>query len=139
MPAIGSRAQVMNGTAHHTPGGLTKKHLKYNKHGRIVSRKASMKAKKNNRLAKAGFIPKKGEFKLFKKGDGKKSKKMRGGTGHFEMPENYPLSQALGASGGSRRRRMRGGKGLALSPSSYDGQGVGTSGNAVQFEAGNAN
>jgi hypothetical protein len=109
MPAIGSRAQVMNGTAHHTPGGLTKKHLKYNKHGRIVSRKASMKAKKSNRLAKAGFIPKKGEFKLFKKGDGKKSKKMRGG------------------------------KGLALSPSSYDGQGVGTSGNAVQFEAGNAN
>jgi hypothetical protein len=139
MPAIGSRAQVMNGTAHHTPGGLTKKHLKYNKHGRIVSRKASMKAKKNNRLAKAGFIPKKGEFKLFKKGDGKKSKKMRGGTGQYEMPESGPLQMALGASGGSRRRRMRGGKGLALSPSSYDGQGVGTSGNAVQFEAGNAN
>jgi hypothetical protein len=82
MPAIGSRAQVMNGTAHHTKGGLTKKHLKYNKHGRIVSRKASMKAKKNNRLAKAGFVPKKGVFKLFKKGDGKKSRKMRGGMAY---------------------------------------------------------
>jgi hypothetical protein len=35
--AIGSRAQVMHGTAHHTSGGLTKKDLKYNKWGRIVS------------------------------------------------------------------------------------------------------
>jgi hypothetical protein len=41
--AIGSRAQVMHGTAHHTKGGLTKKHLKYNKYGRIVSRKKSSK------------------------------------------------------------------------------------------------
>ena len=108
---VGSRAQVMNGTCHHTPGGLTKKHLKYNKHGRIVSRKASMKAKKNNRLAKAGFIPKKGVFKLFKKGDGKKSRKMRGGchTNH------------------------------SLSPANFDGNGVGTSGPEVQFRAGNAN
>ena len=31
---IGSRAQVWHGTAHHTAGGLTKKHLKKNKHGR---------------------------------------------------------------------------------------------------------
>lgn len=105
---VGSRAQVMNGTCHHTPGGLTKKHLKHNKHGRIVSRKASMKAKKNNRLAKAGFVPKKGVFKLFKKGDGKKSRKMRGGS-------------------------------YTLSPASYDGQGVGTSGPSVQIRAGNAN
>jgi len=43
--AIGSRAQVMHGTAHHTKGGLTKKHLKYNKYGRIVSRKKSSKMK----------------------------------------------------------------------------------------------
>ena len=63
---VGSRAQVMNGTCHHTPGGLTKKHLKYNKHGRIVSRKKSLKAKKENRLVKAGYIAKKGHFKLFK-------------------------------------------------------------------------
>jgi hypothetical protein len=41
MKAIGSRAEVMHGSAHHTSGGLTKKHLKYNKHGRIVSIKAS--------------------------------------------------------------------------------------------------
>ena len=35
----GSRAQVMNGTALRTPGGLRKKDLKYNKQGRIVSKK----------------------------------------------------------------------------------------------------
>jgi len=94
---IGSRAQVMNGTCHHTKGGLTKKHLKYNKHGRIVSRKASMKAKKNNRLAKAGFIPKKGVFKLFKKGDGKKSRKMKGGA-HQLSPANFN-GEGVGTSG----------------------------------------
>jgi hypothetical protein len=36
---VGSRVQVVNGTAHHTSGGLTKKDLKYNKYGRIVSAK----------------------------------------------------------------------------------------------------
>ena len=38
---IGSRAQVMHGTAHHTAGGLKKGDLKMNKWGRIVSRKKS--------------------------------------------------------------------------------------------------
>jgi hypothetical protein len=33
---VGTRAQVMHGTAHHTPGGLTKTDLKYNKWGCIV-------------------------------------------------------------------------------------------------------
>jgi 3-deoxy-D-arabino-heptulosonate 7-phosphate (DAHP) synthase len=35
-------------------------------------------------------------------------------------------------------RKMRGGM-YALSPSAYDGQGVGTSGVGLQFVAGNAN
>ena len=62
--AIGSRAEVMHNTAHHTSGGLEKKHLVHNKHGRIVSRKASAIAKKDGlkRLTAAGFAPfKKGE------------------------------------------------------------------------------
>jgi len=101
---VGSRAQVMNGTCHHTSGGLTKKNLKYNKHGRIVSIKKSLKAKKENRLVKAGYIAKKGHFKLFKKGDGKKSRKMRGGC-----HTNHPLS-----------------------PAKFDGQNVGTSGAYLQ-------
>jgi hypothetical protein len=41
MKAVGSRAQVMHGTADHTAGGLKKGDLKMNKWGRIVSRKKS--------------------------------------------------------------------------------------------------
>ena len=50
--AVGSRVQVMNGNAHHTAGGLTKAHLKYNKYGRIVSAKKSALAKKKGTLKK---------------------------------------------------------------------------------------
>ena len=67
---IGTRYQVMNGTAKMTGGGLTKSNLKYNKRGKIVSRKVSKLAKKNNRLVKAGFITRKGQFGVIKKGGG---------------------------------------------------------------------
>lgn len=92
MKAVGSRSEVMHGVAKHTKGSLTKKDLKYNKHGRIVSRRMSQKAKRENRLVKAGFVPKKGQFKLFKKSDGKKSRKsrkMRGGKGTVYSPSDY--------------------------------------------------
>ncbi len=75
MKTVGTRAEVMHGTAKHTSGGLTKKDLKYNKNGRIVSVKMSNRAKKEKRLEKAGFKPVKGKFKLFKKSDGKKKSK----------------------------------------------------------------
>lgn len=66
--AVGSRAEVMHGTAHHTSGGLTRKDLKYNKAGRIVSRKASEAGKKAlKRLERAGYKARKGQFKLFTK------------------------------------------------------------------------
>lgn len=60
---LGSRAQVMHGTAYMTGGGLRKAHLKYNKHGRIVSKKLSAAGKKTlSRLTRAGYKPfKKGE------------------------------------------------------------------------------
>ena len=81
--ARGSRAEVFHGTAKKTTGGLTKKHLKKNKRGRIVSIKKSKSAKKNKFLEKAGFKPKKGKFTLFskaKKGKkGKRTRKQRGG------------------------------------------------------------
>lgn len=54
---VGSRSQVMHGTAYKTAGDLTKSHLKYNKHGRIVSKRKSATAKKENRLVKAGWVP----------------------------------------------------------------------------------
>jgi len=57
-----SRAMVMHGTAVKTSGGLTKSQLKYNKQGKIVSKKASAFAKKNNRLVKAGYVTTKGVF-----------------------------------------------------------------------------
>ena len=62
MKKFGSRAQVMHGTAKMTSGGLMKKHLKYNKQGKIVSKKASNAAKKSKNLIKAGYITKKGKF-----------------------------------------------------------------------------
>ena len=79
MKQVGSRASVMHGTAHHTPGGLTKADLKYNKWGRIVSRKKSAKAKKDNRLVKLGFKTQKGKFGLAKKT--RRARKGRGGGG----------------------------------------------------------
>jgi hypothetical protein len=47
------------------------------------------------------------------------------------------MGSKMGAKGGSRRRKMKGGM-SSLSPSNYDGQGVETSGNQLQFLAGNA-
>lgn len=76
MTRVGSRAQVMHGTAHHTSGGLTKKDLKMNKWGRIVSKAKSAKAKKENRLAKMGFKTQKGKFGVVKTG----KKTRRGGA-----------------------------------------------------------
>lgn len=106
---FGSRAQVWHGTAMKTKGNLTKKNLMKNKHGRIVSRRKHTVAKRQNRLVKAGYLTKKGHFGFIKKG-----------TKHH-----------------GRKRGHRGGMG-ALSPSDYDGAGVGTSGVALQFVAGNA-
>jgi hypothetical protein len=72
----GARSQVMHGTAYKTVGGLTKKHLMYNKYGRIVSRRKHATAKRENRLKKAGWVPiGKGKFGSVFIGD--KSKKMR--------------------------------------------------------------
>jgi len=110
---IGTRAQVWHGTAKKTSGGLTKNALMMNKHGRIVSRKKHNSAKKEKRLVKAGYITKKGKFGFVKVGT--KGRKGRKGS-----------------------RKMRGGM-HALSPSSYNGEGVGTSGVDLQFIAGNAN
>ena len=74
----GSRAQVMNGTAKKTSGGLVKKDLKHNKGGDIVSRKNSARAKRTESPAlkawrssvkQAYKLPKySGKFILLKKG-----------------------------------------------------------------------
>ena len=60
MQRVGSRCQVMHGNAKMTGGGLKKKDLKYNKQGKIVSKKMSTLAKK--KLQKAGYTTKKGQI-----------------------------------------------------------------------------
>ena len=111
---IGTRAQVWHGTAYKTTGGLTKGDLMQNKAGRIVSRAKHNTAKREKRLVKAGFLTKKGHFGFIKNGKSMRKKHGRKGS-----------------------RKMRGGM-SALSPSDYDGQGVGTSGVDLQFVSGNA-
>ena len=68
---IGSRAQVHHKTAYKTSGGLKKKDLKKNKHGKIVSRaKSSKGAQMLKRLTSKGYHTRKGQFGYVKK-DGK--------------------------------------------------------------------
>ena len=76
---FGSRAQVYNGTAYKTTGGLTKKELTMNKWGRIVSEKKHKTAKKEKRLQKYGFFAKKGKFGYVKRST-IKSRSMKGGN-----------------------------------------------------------
>ena len=65
---IGSRAEVMHGSAYKTSGGLKKHELKYNKHGKIVSRAKSAKGKTLlKRLTDKGYYTRKGKFGYVKK------------------------------------------------------------------------
>lgn len=76
--SVGSRAEVMHGNADNTSGGLKKSDLKYNKNGRIVSKRKSekMKKEKGRRLKAAGFtLSKKGQKFGPKKSQKNKSKK----------------------------------------------------------------
>ena len=49
---IGTRLEVYRGTKQRTAGGLRKKDLAKNKHGKIVSKKVQKQAKKKSNLAK---------------------------------------------------------------------------------------
>ena len=62
--AVGSRAQVMHGTALHTAGGLKKKDLKKNpKTGEIVSKDKAKSEKKNPWIVAVAAAKKKLELK----------------------------------------------------------------------------
>ena len=68
IPAVGTKAQVWHGSAKHTSGGLKRSDLMKTKKGRIVSKKKHALGKKSlKNLKKAGYVAKKGTFKLFKK------------------------------------------------------------------------
>ena len=146
---IGSRAQVWHGTAFKTNGGLTKKNLMQNKAGRVVSKAKHATAKKEMRLVKAGYGTKKGKFGFVKLSG--KSRKMRGGNvasaaavnnavqGNAVPNSMVPRVVDSVRRGGKRRGKKGGMVNLPLSPSYYDGKGVGTSGVALQFIAGQGN
>ena len=141
---IGTRAQVWHGTAYKTSGGLCKSDLLQNKAGRIVSKSKHSTAKRERRLVKAGYGTKKGKFgfvKIGKRGGGEyMSSKKRGGQSAYRGSAAYKrYSMKMAAAGSRRRRRQRGGMMSPLSPMAYDGRGVGTSGVALQFIAGNGN
>jgi len=106
MPRIGTRAQVMHGTAIQTGGGLKKKDLKYNKQGKIVSKKMSAIAKKEKRLQKAGYTTKKGVFGAVKINN----IKMYGGNGgnlrnEFKKIFGYN-KELLGLRGRTQQKRL---------------------------------
>ncbi len=150
MVNIGTRAEVMHGTAKKTSGGLKKEDLMYNKAGRIVSKDKHFTAKKEMRLLKHGYGTKKGTFGFVKvaakKASKSKSRKMRGGNGMGQLapadvnasmmikdvvPQPFgPLQRAL-VGGRRKSRRMRGGLpyGNSMVPadamaSGIDGQGI---------------
>ena len=64
---VGSRQQVYNGNAFKTAGNLMKKDLLMNQWGRIVSASKHKTAKRENRLAKHGYFPRRdGTFGVVK-------------------------------------------------------------------------
>jgi hypothetical protein len=93
---VGSKAQVWHGTADKTSGGLSKKDLMKNKHGRIISRRKHALGQKSAKkhLFAAGYKPKKGTFKLFRRGDSKKAtRKQRGGYADAAAMEDTDSSK----------------------------------------------
>ena len=114
---VGSRAEVWHGTAHHTSGGLTKKCLIKNKHGRIVSKKKHETAKKDRRLVKAGYGTKKGVFGYVKKNGtmskkhkkrGKMGKKRGGTIGASHVKSQALAHHSLNGGGLSHHLRAQG-------------------------------
>ena len=118
---IGSRVQVMNGTAHHTSGGLTKEKLFRTKNGRIVSKSKHFSAKRENRLVKAGYGTRKGKFGYVKIGKMGKSRKQRGGISGIRynleaapydgegtgFEPSTDVQTEAGMSGGKRKKTRR--------------------------------
>ena len=82
---MGSRLKVWNKTAYKTSGGLTRKNLMRNKHGRIVSLAKHRTEKKGNRLRKHGYGAVKGKFGYVKIS---RSKSHRGGGASLTPADN---------------------------------------------------
>ena len=100
---IGSRAEVMHGTARKTSGGLLKSQLKYNKHGKIVSRAKSSKGKQMlKRLTSKGYHTRKGHF-----GYVKGTKSVHATRKRRRSRKRHRSRKRRKASRSRRRRRRR--------------------------------
>lgn len=64
---FGSRQSVYKGFSYKTAGGLTRKDLMMNRHGRIISVKKHKTASAERRLEKYGYFAKKGRFGYVRK------------------------------------------------------------------------
>ena len=83
----GSRAEVMHGNKDCTSGGLTKKDLMYNKHGRIVSRRKHTLATQQKHLVKAGYFAKKGKFGFVRSSKASKTQKSKTKSPKHKSPK----------------------------------------------------
>jgi len=113
MKTVGSRAEVMHGTAKKTSGGLMKRDLAYNKWGSIVSKKKAELAKKQKHLEKAGWTAKKGKFgavrmeKKSKKGGYKKGSMSKTHKGELDFTTKKS-SKVFHRKGKYERRSAKG-------------------------------
>lgn len=109
MKTVGSKAEVFHQTALHTSGYLYKKDLMKHK-GRIISRKKHAAGKKAiKHLFAKGYKPKKGTFKLFRKGDAKKSEKKstkKRSTRRRSTRRRGGSTAALGATGAALKETL---------------------------------
>lgn len=106
---VGSRAQVMHGTAYKTPGGLCKKDLLQNKNGRIVSRSKHNHEKKTKRLLRHGYGTKKGHFGYVKLSRSYKSHKRGGTTTPMKMANSANMMSVAMKHAQNSMGKMRGG------------------------------
>lgn len=106
---VGSKAEVFHGTCLRTSGHLYKKDLMKHK-GRIISRKKHLLGKKAiKHLFDKGYKPKKGTFKLFRKGDAKKSEKKstkKRSTRRRSTRRRGGSTAALGATGAALKETL---------------------------------
>jgi hypothetical protein len=133
---VGSRAQVLHGTAYKTTGNLTKSNLIQNKNGRIVSKSKHNFEKKSKRLLKHGYGTQKGKFGAVRIGSRKSRSRGRRHRGGYAPPNaNFsdynqpsqiisngpgitsPQERALyAAAGGNKGSRYRGGYSAPMAP-----------------------
>uniref|UniRef100_A0A6C0DT81 Uncharacterized protein n=1 Tax=viral metagenome TaxID=1070528 RepID=A0A6C0DT81_9ZZZZ len=108
IPTVGSKACVYHGTALRTAGGLKKEDLMRTDKGRIVSKKqhaSGLQAIK--RLRAAGFVAKKGEFKLFSRRSGSKKVKSPSRRVTRSMSAARTASRKVAAAKAAATRRAR--------------------------------